>query len=477
MREVALKEIRGAIYGGKLLVAFLLLTIAFLISLGMMSQEYRKRQDNYVSSISLPARDLFWNITFYWLRDDGRVIFQNEATMPIAKIKPPDPLLFFARGFDTEMRRGVDFFSNWPILDVNKQPEQEKNLLYLLFTGPDLLFMIKLLASLLAMLLAYDIFCGEREGGTLKLMLVCGASRSSIFAGKYLGRLFSIAVAFSAAFILYLLAQSFAAPAGMSGDEPARVSLMYVASLLHIATFFGLGAVISAFTRESVSSLVLTLFLWIVFVLVMPGMASLVAQQFAPADSEEHLSQSKFKKARDMETAYTAAHPELEQYRSGAYGVEHYEIRDKIVAELQKLEDEHQRRKDRQVALTASLARLSPVGSLSHLFTSLSRAGINDVELYRRDMLAIRSQIESLYQGLIEDPKFLELLGQTRWEVQQVIRETFEPVFDMNRSSVFSKATLAETTDRLWIDWLLMGFFALAPAALAYFRFIHYDPR
>ena len=200
MREIFLTEIRAAISGGKLLVAFLLMTTAFLISLGMMSQEYEKRMDNHGFSISLKGNELFNNRTF-WFLDNGRPEFSGRATMPLAMIKPPDPLIFFARGFDTEMRQGVDFFSTWPILDTNIQPEQEKNLLRLLFPAPDLLFMIKLLAGLLAMLFAFDIICGERERGTLKLMLVSGTPRSSIFAGKYLGGLFSLAVAFSASFI------------------------------------------------------------------------------------------------------------------------------------------------------------------------------------------------------------------------------------------------------------------------------------
>ena len=384
MREIVLTEIRAAISGGGMLVAFLLMTTAFLISLGMMNQEYEKRLDNYVASLSLPPDDLFWNITFYMVDESGRAHFQNETTMPLAKIKPPDPLLFFARGFDAEMRQGIDFFSTWPIIDVNKQTEQETNLLHLVFSAPDLLFMIKLLASLLAMLYAYDIISGERERGTLKQMLVTGASRGSIFAGNYIGRLFSVMVAFSAAFIVYLLALSFATPVNLNGEVPLRIGLIYLAALLHIAIFFGLGVVISAFTRESSTSLVFTLFFWIVVVLVLPGMSSLVAQQFAPTDSEEHLSQAKFKKARDMEAAYSAAHPESDKYHSGAYGIQHDEIRAQIVEEMQKLEDEHQRRKDLQVALTANLARVSPVGSLSHLLTSLSRTGLEDVQLYPR---------------------------------------------------------------------------------------------
>ena len=477
MREIFLTEIRGNISGGRILVAFLLMTTAFFISLGMMNQEYQKRLDNYSISISQPAKELFWNKYFYWEFEDGDYTNSDNVTMPLAKIKPPDPLIFFARGFDTEMRQGIDFFSTWPIIDMNKQPEQDKNLLHIIFTAPDLLFMIKLLASLLAMLFAFDIICGEREKGTLKLMLVSGASRSSIFTGKYLGGLFSIIVAFSAAFIVYLLTLSFLTPFELTNGESARVGLIYAASLLHIAIFFGLGAVISAFTRGTSPSLVLTLFFWIVIVMVLPGMSSLVAQQFAPADSEEHLSQSKFKKAREMEAAYSAAHPGTDNNRTGAYGVRHDEIRGQIVAELQKLEDEHQRRKDLQVEMTANLARTSPVGSLSHLFTSLSRTGLEDVKRYREDLVDIRSFLESEFQKAITDPNFLQAYMKGKWDIPEEILEIARPWFDINRTSRFTTPSLADTMEHIWLDLALLGFFAIAPAALTYFRFILYDPR
>ena len=476
MREIFLAEIRAAISGGKLLVAFLLMTTAFLISLGMMNQEYRKRADNYGESISLKGNELFSNQIFYYL-DNGRPETSGRTTLPLATIKPPDPMIFFARGFDTEMRQGVDFFSTWPILDTNIQPEQEKNLLHLLFPAPDLLFMIKLLASLLAMLFAFDIICGERERGTLKLMLVTRASRSSIFAGKYLGGLVSIAVAFSAAFIVYLLALSILTPFSLNAANSSRVGLIYVASLLHIAVFFGLGALISALTRGTSASLVLSLFFWIVIALVMPGMASLAAQQFAPIDSEEHLSQSKFKKAREMEAAYTAAHPGSDVSRNGAYGVVHDEIRAQIVDEMQKLEDEHKRRKDLQVALTANLARVSPVGSLSHLFTSLSRTGLEDAMRYRGDLVNIRTDIEKQYQELLTDEELLAAFAEATWDTPKKAMDAIEGWLDPNRSDKFTVPSLADTMSAVWVDWLLLAFFALAPVALAYFRFIHYDPR
>jgi len=477
MKEILLTELRGNISSSKALVSFLLMLVAFLISLGMMSQEYQRRLDNYRMSQSIPAAELFWNKIFYWEFEDGGVTNSDNATMPLAKVKEPDPLIFFARGFDTEMRQGIDFFSTFPIIDLNKQPEQEKNLLHLLFSAPDLLFMVKVLVSLLAMLFAYDIICGERERGTLKLMMVAGASRGSIFSGKYFGGLISIWAAFSAAFIVYLLALSFLTPVSLNGSASPRIALIYLVSLLHIAVFFGFGAVISAFTRNSSSSLVLTLFVWIIVVFVLPGLSSLAAQQFAPADSEDHLAQMKWKKAREMERAYSEANPGSDRNYTGSYGVRHDEIRSQIVAELQKIEDEHRRKKDLQVSLTSNLARLSPVGSLLHLFTSLSRTGLDDVKLYREDLLKLRSEMETQFTNFINDPNFVKLYMQGKFDIPKEIKDFAAPWFDLNRTTKFTVPTLSRTLESTWLDFGLLGFFSIAAAGLTFFRFINYDPR
>ena len=477
MKEIFLHEIRGAIFGGKALVAFALMLAAFLISLGMMSREHERRLENYSMSISLPAEQLFWNKIFFWEFDDGDFTSSDNSTEPLAKVKEPDPMIFFARGFDTEMRQGVDFLANFPIIELNKEPEQEKNLLHLMFPAPDLLFMVKVLVSLLAMVFAYNIFCGEREQGTLKLMLSAGASRGAVFGGKFLGGLVSVWTAFTAAFLVYLLALSFLTPVSLGGDAAARVALIYAVSLLHIAVFFGLGAVISASTRNSAPSMVLTLFVWIVVVFVLPGLAALTAQQFAPVDSEDKVARLKFEKATDMEREYAEANPGVTRSYTGSYGARHDEIRHLIAAELQKIDDENERSKALQTALTSNLARVSPVGSLSHLFTSLSRTGIDDVRLFREDLLEIRTEMDRIFTEFVQDPNFLQLYMEGRFDIPEEILEVARPFIDVNRTAKFSVPSLSETLASTWIDFGLLGFFAVAAAALTFTRFIFYDPR
>lgn len=477
MKEIFISELRNSVASGKAFVAFLLMLVAFLISLGMMSQEYQRRLDNYKTSLTFPAEDMFWNKIFYWEFEGGGLTQSDNITMPLAKIKPPDPMIFFARGLDTEMRQGVYFLETFPIIDLSVQPEQEVNLLNVIFPAPDFLFMVKVLVSLLAMLFAFDMICGERENGTLKLMLASGASRAGVFAGKFLGGILSLWVVFTAAFLVYLLALSFLTPVTLEGETIQRVGLIYLVSLLHVAVFFSLAAMISAFTRRSAPALVLTLFFWIVIVLVLPGLASLVAQQFARAESEQQVAQMKLKTAQAMEAEYSRQNPGSDRNYSGSYGVRHDEIRPQIVAEMQKIEDEHRRKKERQIALTSQLARVSPVGSLSHAMTSISRVGIDDIKLYREDLLKIRNTLEQTFTEYIRNPAFMMAYMQGKFDIPDVIKKEAYVFFNSIHSTGFRRPDLEHTFKSTWLDFLLMGVFAVTAAALTFARFIFYDPR
>ena len=260
MKEIFLHDLRDAIFGGKFAVAFALMLVAFLVSLGMMSAEHANRMENHNESFSMPGRDLFWDKVFYWV--EGNNNWNSDTiTYPMGVVKEPEPLIFFSRGMDKQMRQSVEFFTTFPIVDITVKPDQEVNLIKLIFEAPDMLFMMKVLISLLAILFSFNMISAERERGTLKLLLSYGASRVAIFSGKFLGGLFAIWTAFTAAYLVYVLALTLVTPVELAGEVPARIGLIYLTSLLHIAIFYGIGSAVSVFFRRSAPSLIFSLFI------------------------------------------------------------------------------------------------------------------------------------------------------------------------------------------------------------------------
>ena len=474
MFELFFHELRDSLFGGRLAVAFLVMLVAFLISLGMMSQEYENRLENYQESMSLSADDLFYNKVVYWVHQSGATDDSDTLTYPMGKVKKPDPLLFFSRGMDVDMCKAVEFVATFPIIDITYRPLQDANLLKILFSAPDLLFVVKVLVSLLAILFAYNLICEERERGTLKLLLASGSSRTAIFAGKLLGGLLSIWLAFTAAFLVYLLSLSLLTPVSLQGEMLARILLIFLTSLLHIAVFFGIGALVSVFTRHSATALILALFLWLVFVFVLPGLSSLIAQQFVPVDSRQKVARMKLEKAQEMEEEYAQAHPDEDRSNTAGYGQRSDAIRQEVSDALQQIDEEHRRRRELQAELTTNLARISPIGSTTYLFSALSHSGIDDVALYQSDLQRIRSELDGQITALLKNFSLQEYLA-SGWDVSDQMEGL--SLLDYSRNASFSQMTLAETLSLAWVDFVLLAAFSLVAIAISAIRFNFYDPR
>lgn len=478
MKELFIHEIRNNLFSGKFVVGFFMMLIAFLISLGMMSQEFDNRMANFNDSLSLSPRELFWNKIFFWQFDNGNFNSSDTITYPMGLVKKPEQLLFFSRGLDTEMRQSVEMVATFPIIDITVKPDQEVNLMKQIFSAPDLLFIMKVLVSLLAILFSYNLIVEERERGTLKLLMVNGVGRASIFGGKFLGGMVSIWIAFSAAFLVYLLCLVLFTPVTLQGETPVRVGIIFLVSLLHIAIFFGIGAAVSVFFRKSAPALIVSLFIWLIVVFALPGLSALLAQQFVHVDSTQKVNRMKLEKAQQMESDYSEAHPEDDNIsNTGGYGRRHDAIRNEINAELQKIDDEYQRRKELQAQLTTGLARISPVGSLTYLYSALSGNGLEDVKLYQEDLIRFRDTINRELTSWIQDPEFGRLWMQGGFDIPMELKEPMYELMDMGQRNIFNRLSLADSLSTAWIDFLLLALFAIVPAALTFTRFLVYDPR
>jgi len=76
-------------------------------------------------------------------------------------------------------------------LDCLPQVKQQRNFLLPQFIHIDWIFLNSLILSFVALLLTYDCICGEKEGGTLRLMLAGAVPRHKLLVAKYLSEMFA----------------------------------------------------------------------------------------------------------------------------------------------------------------------------------------------------------------------------------------------------------------------------------------------
>lgn len=157
----------------------------------------------------------------------------------------------------------------------------------------DWMFIIKTVFSLFAIIFTFDAVCWERESGTLTLICSNSVSRSSVLLGKYLGTCGTLFIPFVVGIILNLLiiASGIAGEVSLKTEYWLRMGLLILASIAYISLFALLGLLVSSAVRTSSTSLMILLTLWVVFVIVHPNLAGVIAENRSKMESRYQLRQ------------------------------------------------------------------------------------------------------------------------------------------------------------------------------------------
>lgn len=178
-------------------------------------------------------------------------------------VLPPQPLAIFARGVvgvaPHSYNISVDDYwrAPWPSAG-NRDSWYMKALVQIDFVG-----VVTLLLSFLAVVLGFDGICGERERGTLKVLLTNPIPRAHVVLAKFLGGLISLAVPLTVAFIFCLLVVLANGDVSFSGEDWLRLGLLYGLTILFLAQVFALSLMVSAFVRDADTALIICLFAWL----------------------------------------------------------------------------------------------------------------------------------------------------------------------------------------------------------------------
>lgn len=144
---------------------------------------------------------------------------------------------------------------------------------------------LQLLVPLLIVLLGFSAVVGEKEDGTLRILLGSGVGRGSLAGGKALGLLGGLGIlVVPAAFVGALALVLTSADQGVSA---ARVGLLGAGYLLYFGAILAVTLAVSAWSRSSRVALVVLLGFWIANALVLPRLSTDVARTTHPLPSAE----------------------------------------------------------------------------------------------------------------------------------------------------------------------------------------------
>ena len=307
-----------------------------------------------------------------------------------------------------------------------------------LFADFDLVFAVGVLASLVALFFTYDAVAGERERGTLRLLLAHGAGRSRILAGKFCGAMLALAL---------VLAPSLAAALLVSGvssiSDWGRVgALLGAASLLYGAVFVSLGLLVSCLCSQARSALVAALGLWSMLVWVLPAGGVYLASSLAGAPAwlavEANINHVRWQAENDgwqEMSGHLAAQGwgDLEQAqwnldwgswsdgllrlyepvgdeawgglaRFGS-GVMRRQLR-AMETRAGRLKADFAVQRRREIEWGRNLARLSPFGAFTFLATDLARAGVGAELEFRRRVERFKGELVGFLDRQLQERGF-----------------------------------------------------------------------
>jgi ABC-type transport system involved in multi-copper enzyme maturation permease subunit len=139
------------------------------------------------------------------------------------------------------------------------------------FSDIDWVFIISTVLSFVALVLAYDSISGEREAGTLRLMLANTIPRYKVLLGKYFGAMFTLAIPLMVGLLVSLIIVIPSKDVTIDAAAWLKILAITLLSLLYLSIFVFLGIFVSSRTAHPPNAMVLLLVVWVVLVILLPS--------------------------------------------------------------------------------------------------------------------------------------------------------------------------------------------------------------
>jgi ABC-type transport system involved in multi-copper enzyme maturation permease subunit len=449
------REIAGHVLSFRFIVTFVLFFSLILVSVLVLTNGYAARQQSYEASRSA-HQDALAQVA--QIKDPQQQLNELLLNKGVYSDLRPQQLSLFVDGIEPRLPSQV----HAALFNVRRVDEEAyRNPVLALFASPDYGYIVNIVVSLLALLFVFDAICGEKERGTLKLVLANPVPRDQIILAKWVGGYLSLAAPFLVAVLAGAAYVRLSGAVALDGRALQRLAGIVAVSLLYISVYFTLGLAISTLTHRGATALVVSLFAWICWTLVIPNLAPVAARIARPVPSVEKIAAEKL--AVDQETELRARRVSQSML---SYGQEGQRVLEEIQAEGERTKDKLDRfyedQFQAQIDLSRTLSRISPAASFRYATTEMAQTGIGLFDGYRK-----------AYKRFQQD--FSEY--GDRLNRKQNNRQLEAGWFQSDQLPIMKvpQAQWGDTLDRIGADLLLLGIFNLLLFMGAYAAFLRYD--
>jgi ABC-type transport system involved in multi-copper enzyme maturation permease subunit len=409
---------------------------------------------------------------FRHVMEEAKYSWQSQG-VGITVEQPPNPLSIFVSGLENEMTRSFSL-SDWtePKTGLRKlnNPSFQYNL------PLDMVTVIAIVCSLLAMLLIFDAVCGEREQGTLKLLLSGPVPRDVIIVSKLAAGLATLLAPLLIAWALNCLYVFVIARVGFAPDQYVRLGWVIILSVAYIAFFFALGIAVSSLVQRTATALAICLFFWIMFVLAIPNLVPLAVKHFVPIPPRSKILLEKDAIDRYIQTELVPKWRE-EMSLSGEYEdlddmmrEQDHRVRVEQNKRFEKIDRFYNTLITRQLNYNQYISRISPTASYIYASTHLAGNGV-------QDFIRLLSEVDRFQQAYLDAKEDQEkiLLRARRSSRRQGEPDAYDP----SKWPLFEPRVtpLGMALNQCWVDLAFLFGGTVLLLLASFVAFMRYDPR
>ncbi len=491
LRTIIAKEFLNNILNLRFMIGLVLCLIVTVACIMILAHDFRQQMNDYNARMNIQDEIL----------DNYAVAKQFRTIQMFRPQKPPERFRLLIIGIPGNEALG--FF------DYNPLP--------ILFPPIDFLFIVTIIMSLLAMLFSYDSIAGERQSGTLRLVISNSISRTKVLFGKFIGSSASLLIPFILALLVGVLYVSVNPAIQWDSSAWAELALLTAASITFITLFYLLGLMVSTFSRYSAISILNCLFLWILLILVIPNICPYISAQFCRIPSigetnridreveihsiqaaREHMKEAvkKFRlkygalfseyesmgfggneywglahdddKLRKATQQRVEADPEFKAMVDAFREEDHKAHQELLrIREANPIEDDLHRKAASQTTLAKNLACISPFANFVYVARDLTGTGLRSLEYFEQTKYEYERQARSYVDKKIDD---------AREKDPALEEESFLDVSDRPRF-MFKEEGLKGKLGEVLPYWGILVLFNVVFFAAAFSGFMRYDVR
>ncbi|MFB0554467.1 MAG: ABC transporter permease subunit [Phycisphaerae bacterium] len=495
LKTIIAKEFLNNILNLRFIIGLVLCTIVTIACIMILAHDYRREMKDYNARMNLQDEIL----------DNYAKANRHRLLGMVRTQKPPErfrPLIIGIPG-----NEDLGFF------DYNPLP--------ILFPPLDFLFIVTIIMSLLAMLFSYDAIAGERQSGTLRLVISNSISRTTILFGKLVGGTASLLIPFILALLVGVLYVSVNPSIQWDSSAWVELALLTAASITFITLFYLLGLMISTFSKYSAISILNCLFLWVLLILVIPNVCPYISAQLCRISSikqtERQLEEIKInsikaagerikESAKKLRSQYGTLFSEFESMKFGGIGSFYIFGRDldpkyqkaaqqranadpEFKAMMDAFHEEHKKARDEsfriqnelgdkvrgdlatkaalQTKLAKNLACISPFANFVYVARDLTGTGLRSLDYYEQTKDEYERQLRSYAEEKIDDARKKD----PALEDESLLDVSDRPRF------VFKEEVLKDKLNEILPYWGILVLFNVVFFVAAFAGFVRYDVR